>query len=76
VSKLRLILGASALALMIILAFQNLQPVTLQLLFWPLEVPPPLLIALVYLLGAVTPRPLWKLIRRSGGGKTTEASSE
>lgn len=51
--KLRLTIAVTLIALVVIVALQNLTPVPLQLLFWNLTLPRALLIVIVLVIGVV-----------------------
>jgi len=62
-------------AMVIILAFQNLEPTEVEFFFWKLELRLPLIIALAWILGAVTVKPLFRLLW-PGQNKDGQKSSD
>ncbi len=55
----------SLLLLLLILVFQNLDPVTIRLLFRNVDVPAALLIGMSWLAGALTARPLTRMLMKT-----------
>lgn len=75
-SRVRWISTGVVVVLLVILVFQNLEPVSLRVLAWKLQVVPAALIALCYLVGALTGRPLYRLFTQRLFGRSSAKAGE